>query len=152
MDLSSDKPASRWFLWSADIINTTRAGNGISSREFLATGTSLCQYIRVTCGWAPLVIGMHLAVYAGLLYVCLGLPFQLFGFGSTVAVYAGIALFVAAIYGLTKFAGVASDWLDDRARKTAQVFAPKEPDILSVLWQSLVAMKQKVCPVIKFKQ
>lgn len=166
MELGRRQWYVHWFFWSLEIWNEF-LGRYDSSWHYETHGTNLCHFMRVTFVYGPAVIALHiLTVVAGVATVT-ALPIYLFG-GTGYAwslgtIVGAIVLVVATVYAL-KFmltwrveqqpaiANVedSEDEQEDAAPVTAT--APAGPSFLEVVWTWLVSAKQKICPIIKFRQ
>ena len=118
--------------------------------------TNLCHYVRVILLYAPLVFLAHLIFLAAALYVLILLPFQLFGTGYWYAI--GIIAALAALAGIAVWFHRRWEfvWSKKHEEKTSQPTPEpepvkvKRPGFFEVLWNYLIAVKQKICPTVNF--
>jgi hypothetical protein len=153
----------RWYFWSLGICDTFT--EGISALLAGEKGTNLCEYLRVTLLLAPLIIGLHLVVYLWLL-VCLTLiPIYLAGvlYTSFIAAVGALVLIVWLVRRYSNEIGMLignlidliEDWWiarQDRKEREALARAKLGPGFFEVILEYLASAKQKICPLIAFKQ
>ncbi len=157
MDLSKNLWYVRWFLWSADVISefADRGYRDKRDRSYYELhGTSLCQFMRVTLVWAPIVLALHFVVFVLVLSAFILMPAYLFGWGYGKAI-GGITVLMALIYAFDRMR--ISDYFEkeifafrNRQISRAEHKEAKAPSFLKLLWLRVVSAKQKVCPTIRF--
>lgn len=163
MNLNKQQWYVRWFFTCLAVIDEFAGDHGdrvYKNRH----GASLCPFVRVSLIWGPLIILLHLVVYAGAIVSVTLLPIILFGFGSYITLIAGITGVIAVIWLCKKAEDALKQWRRRvrEARWQAAIEAPesdeqpkteavkKGPSFASVLWSYAVAAKQRVCPIINF--
>ncbi len=156
---------SQWhvqlYLWCRDTWNTFRDDNDWNTHH------NLCLYIRSIILWAPLALLSQLALVAWAGYVLVYYPVTRIGwtgFFWEIGVVVGIAfaflLFMLIRKGIRR---LSQAWTNRRYRKLEKLEGTKEdaeevlvtpekdkgPGFIEVVFEYLVAMKQKTCPTIE---
>jgi uncharacterized membrane protein len=163
VDLDKRKWFVNWFFLSLAVLDKFRGGWGDSEYRY-RKGTNLCHFVRVILLWTPLVVVLHLALYAAALAALIALPIYWFGLSGYLGTVVGLVVFAALVVlvsfvvaGVGKgMAYVARQSRANRQKREAQAAskpAPekKGPSFGEVLWQFAVATKRRVCPVLNFK-
>lgn len=155
MNLPPNAWYTRWFLWSAEVIfQWTR---GTSAWQYASNGTNLCQFIRVTWLWAPLIVAAHIAVL-GIWVMALTLyPIQSFGVASWGVTWLYIIFAVGAVVAIVFLIWLCREYLNSRSERAEsaavqQVRRAKQMNYASVLGQWIIAKKRRICPIISFKE
>lgn len=174
MDLDKRQWYVTWFFVSLAVLDKFRGRTSWDSDlDRYRNGTNLCHFIRVILLWTPLVYGFHILVYGTAIAILTYWPIRLFGFNGYVATIIGIVTFVIVVVavafvlqGLVNAVAFIRDKQDERAEERARQESDSDEDVPApqparvrqgpsfgeVLWNYLVAVKQKVCPIINFKQ
>ena len=164
MELKSNRWYVQWFFLSLHIMR--RFTGKDEEWRYKRQGTNLCQFMRVTLIWAPLIVLLNVVMYGLVLGAIVIVPLREFGvwgtlsiFGVILAIILAIAVFIFLIWG----AHVLKDTIEDRVpditaamrerkeRKAAER-ARKGPSFGSLVWQWVVATKQRFCPTITFNE
>jgi len=155
MDLNKSKWYVRWYFWSLGICEEFRDHHGLIYQAE-NRGTNLCAFMRVIFIYAPLILLFHAIVYVAALATITVLPIKLFGlkwYGVGVGAVAGLILLVLLVVNLVMW--LLDKWWLARVNAQGQEAKPTNTDAASpgfvhVLWQWVVAKKQKLCPLITF--
>lgn len=164
MELNKNRWYVQWFFLSVHIINCF-TGND-NEYVYKRRGTNLCQFMRVTLLWAPIVVLLNLAIYGLLLSAFVFVPLHFFGVTGSLSIYGVILAIVAAlfvlvllIWGAVSLKDVVQDGtshvahvLRERKERKAAERAVKGPSFGSLVWQSVVATKRRFCPTITFNE
>jgi membrane protein implicated in regulation of membrane protease activity len=145
----------RWFFWSTEILDEFTGRNRIWDRRH--HGTNLCQFIRVTLVWCPLVLLLHSIMYGAAVFALTVTPVYLFGGYFYACIIGAIVALICMIFGIKWFnrrryeRERRSPRKRDLERERAElVVVAKDPDFFEVLGAYLAAKKQKVCPMMTF--
>ncbi|HEX5774856.1 MAG TPA: hypothetical protein VFY28_02755 [Candidatus Paceibacterota bacterium] len=172
MDLDKRQWYVTWFFVSLAVLDKFRGRTWWDSDlDRYKNGTNLCHFIRVILLWTPLVYALHILVYGTAIAILTYWPIRLFGFNGYIATIIGIVTFVVvvvgaafALQGLVSLLAYIRSNQHERAVERAKQESDKDvpapqpakvrhgPSFGEVLWSYLVAAKQKVCPIINFKQ
>jgi len=152
MDLNRNKWYVRWYFWSLGIVDEF-CDRGDNSKHFEKAGTNLCAFMRMIMVYAPLILLFTAIVYAAGIASVTVLPIYFFGLkgygiilGAIVVLVLGICLAMMVYNSLTK-----KRLAKEQMAKPADTDATN-PSFFRVVWQWLVAKKQKVCPLVTFVQ
>lgn len=162
MNLDRSKWYVQWFFWSLGIWDEFTENNRVAQCE--ETGTNLCFFIRVMLVWAPLVIMLHLAVFALIIYALTAYPILRFGgsrYGWGIGAILTLALMIFGISWVRGLRGKRSrreyqrryrDNWDAPAPtlQTRQHPVETSPSFLKVLLEWVAAKKKLICPGITF--
>ena len=160
LKLSPHRALVSWFLTSVDVVG---GFFGIQfDRSKVAPGTNLCLFVQVSV-LGLVVLLLHLTVIAAGVWLIVIRPFEQYGWLTlyVVGITAGL------IAGIMWVSRRISEWEKRRQRRKRDreydhwiaqeteplVIAqplPAGPTISNLLWQYLVAIKQRVCPTIKW--
>lgn len=134
---------AKWFRFVQD---------GVFTDGRYVDGTNVCHYMRVTMIWGPLAVGLVALIATCMAVGLVGgvtvLPFEIAeafgvsGWWGVAALWLGVPASWLTLYG----AGIA---LGGFAPLVGKVFA--EDSFINVTWQHAMGVKQKVCPLIRFK-
>lgn len=145
----------RLYFWSASICDEfTEGGMEWRARE---RGTNLCQFLRVIVVYMPAILLLHVALYGGAITAITAVPIYLMGMVWYFAVAGAVALIIGIVYAIKwyrriQLRGAARNEAGTET-KPAPVATPQpatSPSFGSIVWQWLVAQKQRVCPLINF--
>lgn len=165
MEFNKNRWYVQWFFLSLRVIDNFGGRSG-DNTYYYRHGTNLCHFMRVTLLWAPLVVALHIALY-GLAVAALVLtPLHYFGLIGAAKIYGvillgvgALILVVAGIWGATELAvfvdrkvSETSATMKERQKLAAARKAERGPSFGSVLWQYVIAIKRRICPIITFKQ
>lgn len=149
MDLSYRQWFVRWYLWSQSVWDEFLDRN---RRMFVEVqGTNLCEFIRVTFFWAPLVIVGHLVLYATMIAAVTVIPVALFGPIGYVSILVGIAIVVGAIWAI-KAQRRLNAFNERTGGAAGEAHAPQPEGFVGTVRTYLVSTKQRVCPIITFHE
>lgn len=158
---------SRWYVqWFFLSLRVTDHFRNKDTEYRYRSGTNLCHFMRVTLFWAPLVVAFHVALYGLALAALVVVPLHYFGLTGAAVIYgvillsaAAVFLLFAGIWGANELVGVidrklseASASGQEQRQLAAARKAERGPGFFSILWQYLVAVKRRICPIITFKQ
>jgi hypothetical protein len=164
VDINKKQWYVRWFFFCLALIDEFVNERGWRMNRF-EDGVNLCTFMRVSLIWGPLVILLHITFYTGLVATFTYLPIHLFGFGGYVWIIGSVAGVIGALFLVAWVEDVWKIWRRKRweaareARHKALEFPvndrtpeaeKKGPSFVSVVWSYAAAVKQKVCPIIKF--
>jgi len=152
MELTKNQWYVRWFFWSLAVCDEFVPNN--SSWRY-RSGTNLCHFCR-TLFWGTAVLLVHVAFYGSAIGVVSVLPIYLFGFGGYLWTLFCMGAFVLFIMG-TKLLWVRFVQFMRRRNELKTEAPPVQPtrqgpSFFKVLWQYVVAVKGKFCPVITFTE
>lgn len=154
----------RWFFWSLGIWDEFTDHNSTWHTE--ENGTNLCHFIRVTLVWVPLVFLINIFVYGAALATLTLVPVVLFGFTTYIAFIVATAIVIAVVWA-SKYSSYKRRHREreQRFRETysadsstaassadATPMAAGAPGFFKTLWAFIVAGKQKICPMITFRE
>src|SRR3989344_4308399 len=145
----------RLFFWSASICDEfTEGGMEWRARQ---RGTNLCQFLLVILVYMPAIILLHIMLYGSALAAITAVPIYLVGMVWYFAVAGAIALIIGIVCAIKWYRRMQlRRALRNEVRiesESAPVATPQpatNPSFGSIVWQWLVAQKQRVCPVINF--
>jgi uncharacterized membrane protein len=157
MELNRNQWHVKFYFWCLDVWDA-----------FLETYTdrhqsNLCQYIRTIFVWMPLAFAMNVGLLLYALYVLFYYPLTRFGVIGSFKGYVTVTLIVGTIYLFFYMKKKRAErlreqrWAHERATDVnsnddeAEEKEKRGPGFIEVIWLYLVAMKQKVCPMIEFK-
>ncbi|MFZ2484641.1 MAG: hypothetical protein WAX80_01675 [Minisyncoccia bacterium] len=160
MDLDRELWYVRWFFWSLDIWDDFNDNN---TQWKYRNGTNLCHFMRVIFVWCPLVLLLHLVLYASAIVVVTALPIYLYGGTSYAWVIGTIVATCVSIIVAKRFlkwveveevphrikqiyVGLATRIVNSSPSKPVKT----EPSFLKVILEYIVAAKKKICPTITF--
>jgi hypothetical protein len=156
MELQSSQWHVRLYLWSRE---TWLHFWGRYFYEYQEKRTNLCLYIRTLLVWMPLVVVLHLAVAAWLIFTFIYLPVVTFGLlplGVAVAKTAGVIVVLAGVVFIVVFGLAAlSEFFESKPisaeerRQRAAEKAAKPPGMIAVVGSYVVAKKRQICPTIQ---
>lgn len=109
--------------------------------------TNVCHYLRVMLVWAPLVVAIHVAVAAWVVWCTVLLPMELFG---ALGYLRAIALCLGLVVGVVAGGGALFWGLTKLGRIPPFRGATHRGGFLDVLAERAVAAKHRVCPSIRF--
>ena len=166
MELHTNRWYVQWFFLSLRVIDRFTGGNDEYWHAENGMSTNLCQFMRVTLIWAPLVVALNLAVYGLVLSALIFVPLYYFGLDGSLTIYGAILIFFTAVALLAFLFWVAvtlTSIIRDGSSELAYVLRRRKerkaaerttngPSFGSLIWQYVVAVKRRVCPIITFKQ
>lgn len=159
MELDKRQWYVRWFFWSLTVWDEFK-DHGDSSWRY-RNGTNLCHFLRVMLVWCPLVLLLNVAVYGAGVAALTALPIYFWGGTGYAYVVGALAIVVGVIISLNALSRRLKEWerrhppapkpeKKKEPPKVAVPAAPTGPGFWQVVWQYIVASKQKVCPIITF--
>jgi len=130
----------RWFFWSVGILEEFTGA--YRAWEITKTGTNLCYFVRVLLFSTPLVLLLHVALYAWILALVTIVPMAFFGatlYGIILLGELGGGVLLWGLFKLLK-------------KNVTPISLPPltTPSFIRVLWEALCAAKKRVCPLITF--
>jgi hypothetical protein len=158
MTLSSNLWYVRWFFWCCRVLDRFVS---LSDRKFFMdsreevhkNGTNLCHFFR-TLFFGTLITAFVVSLYVTILFIVFILPFFLFNAYSIMAVIGiitgvliGIGLVIASIFWLARLFSAGMKYLGER-RATSPT---KQPGFFAIFIAYLVALKERYCPLMQFK-
>ena len=166
MELNKNRWYVQWFFLSLRIVDRFTGGQDEYWHAEGGHATNLCQFMRVTLIWAPLVVALNLTVYGLVLGALIFVPLYYFGltgsltiYGVILALLASASVLVFLIWVAIRLTSVIRDGsselayvLRKRKERKAAERAGKGPSFGSLIWQYAVAVKRRVCPIITFNQ
>ena len=130
----------RWFRWSLEVVETWNPSETRPNSRYLE-GTNLCHMMRVILLLAPVALLTELAMIAFVVFAFVVYPVKMLGSG-TWAIGAVCRLIIVGVVALcVAFA---------RNSHVVESDTPKPATITDLVIQSLIAQKQKICPLVKF--
>ncbi len=149
---------ARAFFWALDIVDEFTMREG-SSRHCEAT--NLCYFVRVITVYLPLILALHVALVGAAVYVALVSPWALFGgivwtvvwsLVATVIVYVKWAHPRISDWRFNRSLGRGKKLSDEGNEIDASEKLARGPSLWSLMWTWMCAMKQRVCPMIQFRE
>lgn len=146
----------QWFFWNCRALDnfTNREFRHQTREEKYSTGINLCEFFRVLL-FGTLVAVASVATVIHALFVVLVLPFLLFDAVSvlvTVGIGISFIVFGSGFLALLFSAPIVAEWVRDRITSLTPDTSSERPGFFRVVWQYLVGIKQKFCPIITFKE
>ena len=158
MDINKKQWYVRWFFFCLALIDEFMDKRDWRVSQYRHRA-DLCSFMRVSLLWGPAVILLHIAFYTAAIASVTYLPVQLFGFGGYGLIIGAIVALTFAVWLAQKVWSTWEDWSWQKQRAEAleaesaaneMESTQKEPSFASVVWSYMVAVKQKVCPIINF--
>lgn len=156
MNLKSDSFWWKWYMESKLIIDkffhdsTSKSFEWkVDERVHYTKSVDLCQYVRVTCIYAPLIVTFHIGSAAFLLASILMLPgtmYGLVGYWFLLAVLLRVAFGIA---GVALIAWLAHKWYENRKAKKNNETDPAPEGIVKLAYRS---WKERFCAIIKVEE
>ncbi|MEW6408102.1 MAG: hypothetical protein AB1465_05425 [Patescibacteria group bacterium] len=148
---------SRWvkaFFWSLGIIDKFTNHEYYSQRQKYESGTDLCHLIRVIFVYMPLVFLLHLSLFAAGVLFCLVLPiiwFGIKGYFIILGVVAGLIVSVILFGGVLVLFNKIIEKIKGSTRTEKSESVEEDSKNLSVIKLWLQAKKDKICPIVVFR-
>ena len=120
----------------------------------------LCPYVRTIFLYMPLIVALHLGVFAAAGYVLLVQPIMWFGalpfgifIGKLVGIVAVAAVCIGGIVGVVMAIAAISEWLENRTatHKVKRVAPDDRPSFSRVIRMWWKAIHDRMCPLIEIK-
>jgi len=150
MNLDKKRPLVRYYFWALPVINRFLGRNHYSCRE----KSDLCEFIRVTCLWLPLIVVVELGVLILGVFTIAVLPFILFGFAYPKSVLGMIIIVAVAYFALTLlfylYIGAQAVISAVAGRPEKKADEDRQPGLLKIFLFWLQARKGKYCKEITF--
>lgn len=133
----------RWFAWSLKVIETWNVDDKQPNSKYL-NGTSLCHMMRVILLLAPMALLIECGIICLLVFSFIIFPVRMLGTG-TWALGTFARLVALAVVELVI-------WIARRPRIKLPDAVSRPYTFTSLLVASLVAQKQKICPLVTFSK
>lgn len=154
MDLNPQSWHVRWFFWSLGIWDAF-LDNGERGWQMERHGTNLCFFLRTIVLYTPLVLLLHAVVYGAALAALTIVPILIFGASGYFSTVIAITLLVLTVIGVKQWRKHQQKGHQEaELRRPAPVAVTEvitaSPRFFQILWEWIVAVEKKVCPMIRF--
>jgi hypothetical protein len=143
----------KWFKWNCKILDRFWSTHPHREHKY-ENRTNLCAFFQILF-WGTVVQIVIAATYMFMFTTVFILPWVLFpatsvlwGVGSALAIFTVVALVISSIVGARDGAA----WMRNRVHKWTQPDPGKPMNFMHVVYQYVVSIKQKFCPMISFKK
>ena len=146
---------AKLFFWSLRVLRKFRDGQDwnkeVLEKDLLKNGTNLCEYIRITFLWMPLVVLLHVVFYGMIVAAFLVVPIALFGVKSylkTTGTFIGAG--IAIIIILISIVFICEQFSFHIAPRIRKVKRGEFSGFAKVFSEWVKAKKERVCPIVQF--